>query len=44
MHHDEIVEITAAFLDGWLRDDPASRAWFDDGGLAARAGVSVEKK
>lgn len=43
-HHDEIVEITAAFLDGWLGDDAAARAWFDNGGLAARAGLAVERK
>lgn len=44
VHHDEIVEITAAFLDGWLRDDAAARSWFDEGGLAARPGVAVERK
>ncbi|MEO6260511.1 MAG: alpha/beta fold hydrolase [Thermoanaerobaculia bacterium] len=42
--HDEIVEITAAFLDGWLRGDAVAKSWFDDGGLAARAGVTVERK
>lgn len=44
VHHGEIVQITAAFLDGWLRDDAAAKSWFDDGGLAARAGVAVERK
>ena len=43
-HHPEIVEITAAFLDAWLREDAAARSWFDDGGLAARSGVTVERK
>jgi predicted dienelactone hydrolase len=43
-HHQEIADVTLAFLDAWLRDDKSARAWLDAGGLASRNGVAVERK
>ncbi|MBV8516697.1 MAG: hypothetical protein JO197_04765 [Acidobacteria bacterium] len=44
--HDEIVAITLAFLDAYLRNDAAARAWFDEPGRGALTGtsLSVERK
>jgi predicted dienelactone hydrolase len=46
VRHRWIREITTAFLDAWLRGEPAARAWFDQGGLAAggRGVLVLEKK
>ena len=45
-HHDEIVAITLAFLDAYVRDDGAARAWFDDAGRGriAQTELNVERK
>jgi predicted dienelactone hydrolase len=45
-HHDAIVALTLAFLDAYLRDDAAARAWFDDAGRGAiaRTELDVERK
>jgi predicted dienelactone hydrolase len=43
-HHRAIADTTIAFLDAWLRNDNAARAWLDSGGLASRNGVAVERK
>lgn len=31
-HHELILRLTIAFLRGWLLDDAAARAWFDEAG------------
>jgi predicted dienelactone hydrolase len=43
---DAILQLTLAFLDAYLRDDRAARAWFDEAGRAELDGVaiSVERK
>lgn len=41
-HHGDIARLTIAFLDAWLRDDAAARAWFDEAG--ADGGIYVERK
>jgi predicted dienelactone hydrolase len=45
VRHRWIREITTTFLDGYLRGEPAARAWFAEGGLsAAGAGAWVVEK
>jgi hypothetical protein len=39
--HPQIVAIVVAFLRAWLEDDAASRAWFDDAGIAKIGGVRI---
>ncbi|MDQ3280794.1 MAG: hypothetical protein M3Q69_05210 [Acidobacteriota bacterium] len=43
---DAILHLTLAFLDAYLRDDRAARAWFDEAGRAELdgVGISVERK
>jgi predicted dienelactone hydrolase len=43
---DAILHLTVAFLDAYLRDDRAARAWFDEEGRAQLdgVGISVERK
>lgn len=45
-NHAMIAAITAAWLDGQLRDDAAARSWFDDGGLPAwkTGALALEKR
>lgn len=45
-HRDAVAAIMVAFLRAWLLEDAASRAWFDDPGLADAFGsrVFVERK
>ena len=44
--HDAIGAVVMAFIRGWMLDDAASRAWFDEPGTGAVVGVraSVERK
>lgn len=43
-HHAQIAQLTTAFLDAWLRDDAAARAWLDDGGAVAWAGGELAEE
>jgi dienelactone hydrolase len=44
--HDAIGAVVSAFLRGWMLDDAAARAWFDEPGSGAVLGVraAVERK
>ena len=42
--HPLIVDITAAFLDAYLRGNDRAREWLDRGGLSSRGGLAVERK
>lgn len=41
-HRDDIIRMTVAFLDAWLRGDEAKKRWFAEPGTAV--GFSVEHK
>ena len=43
-HHPRIAQLTTAFLDAYLRNDPAALAWLDDGGAVAWAGGELAEE
>lgn len=43
-HHARIAALTTAFLDAYLRNDAAARAWLDDGGAVAGAGGELAEE